>query len=87
MNAEARIALMTQRLQALAPSHLEIIDESHLHVGHATAPAGGGSHFKIVIASPQFVGKSLVQCHRLVYAALGELVGREIHAVRIELKI
>eukprot|EP00808_Paulinella_micropora_P030574 g37694.t1 len=68
--------------QALAPTHLEIIDDSHLHAGHAGS--GGGSHYTIKISSPAFEGKSLIACHKLVYAALGDMMGGDIHALAIQ---
>lgn len=75
-----------ERLQkALSPTHLELIDDSAQHAGHAGAPRGGSSHFTLIIASDQFKGKSLVQCHRLVYEALGNVVGKEIHALSIQI--
>jgi len=83
MNPKDRQDLLQQRLTtALAPTFLDIEDESHLHVGHAGAKSGGG-HFKITIASPQFLNKNPIACHRLVYAALDGLIGKEVHAVRI----
>lgn len=75
--------LLQQRLTAaLSPTFLEIEDESYLHAGHPGAKSGGG-HFKITIAAAQFAGKNQVACHRLVYAVLEDLIGREIHAVSI----
>lgn len=69
--------------QALAPTFLEIIDEGGLHKGHANEGAG---HFAVRIASPLFKNKPLVECHRLVYAALGQdIIGKTIHALRIEI--
>ncbi len=67
---------------ALTPTHLDIIDESHKHAGHAGAQAGGG-HFLVTIVSPQFAGKSLIERHRMVYAAIGELMNTAIHALSI----
>ncbi|MGE0808992.1 MAG: BolA family protein [Immundisolibacter sp.] len=69
--------------QALAPSVLELIDDSHRHAGHAGAREGG--HYTLRIAAPAFAGKRPVQCHRLIYAALGELMQTDIHALAIEL--
>jgi BolA protein len=69
--------------EALAPSHLEIVDDSHQHAGHAGARQGG--HFTLRIAAPAFAGKRPVECHRMIYAALGELMQAEIHALAIEL--
>jgi BolA protein len=80
------IALIKDKLnQSLAPSHLEIIDESHQHAGHAGARQGGG-HFMVTIVSPQFIGKTLVQRHRMVYAAVDELMNTAIHALSIQAK-
>ena len=63
----------------LEPTRLDIVDESHLHAGHAGAKAGGG-HFYAEIVSPKFVGKSTLERQRMVYAALGDLMKKEIHA-------
>jgi BolA protein len=83
MNPNPCQEVLRKRLvQALSPTFLEIRDESHLHVGHPGAKSGGG-HFKIIIASPQFLDKSHIACHRLVYAALEGLIGKEVHAVQI----
>lgn len=71
-----------ERLAALAPTELDLLDDSHLHAGHAGA-AGGGSHFRISITSPAFNGLGTVQRHRLVYSTLGELMTQEIHALAI----
>lgn len=80
----ARIALIRARLQsALTPTVLEIHDESAAHHGHAGAASGGG-HFRVVIHSPRFAGQGLVARHRMVYGALGELMGTEIHALALE---
>ncbi|MDP6436193.1 MAG: BolA family protein [Gammaproteobacteria bacterium] len=81
---EERIAQIDARLRgALEPSSLEIEDQSHLHAGHAGAREGKG-HFRIVIASSHFSGKSLIQKHRLIYEALGSLMETDIHALSIE---
>jgi len=72
-----------ERLSALAPQSVELLDESGRHVGHAGA-AAGGSHFKLVIVSSRFAGLDKLQRHRMVYAALGPLMQREIHALAIQ---
>ena len=69
--------------QALAPVHLEILDESGEHVGHAGA-AAGGSHFSCVIVSEAFRGRSTLERHRAVYRALGDLLKREVHALALK---
>lgn len=79
----ARIAAMKDRLLALDPVSLDIIDESHKHAGHAGARDGGG-HFVINIVSAQFSGKNTVARHRMIYSALGELMRREIHALTLQ---
>ena len=74
----ARIeALLRERLAAV---HVEVIDESHLHVGHAGAASGGG-HFRVVVVSPRFQGVSRVEAQRLVYQAVSEEMGSAIHAL------
>ncbi|MDE1899603.1 MAG: BolA family transcriptional regulator [Xanthomonadaceae bacterium] len=79
----ARVAAIRARLTAaLAPSALEIVDESHAHAGHAGARDGRG-HFRVAITSAAFAGLGAVQRHRRVYAALGELMQSEIHALAI----
>lgn len=79
--SEQRIALMKEKLALLQPLQLEITDDSHQHIGHAGADSGG--HFSLLIKSDQFVGKNLVQRHRMVYDALGNLMQTQIHALSI----
>jgi BolA family transcriptional regulator, general stress-responsive regulator len=71
-----------QKLAALHPSRLEIADDSALHAGHEGAKSGGG-HYRLVIVSPQFSGKSTVARHRMIYAALGPMMQQQIHALAI----
>jgi BolA protein len=71
-------------IRAFSPSFIELIDESQYHVGHPGAQQGG-SHFKLIISSPLFDGKSRLQCHRLIYDALGNAIGTEIHALSIHI--
>lgn len=76
-----RVERITQRLQeALAPCHLEIVDDSPSHAGHAGAIQSGGGHFHAMIVSPSFEGRSLIARHKLVYEALGDLMKNDIHA-------
>ena len=80
---ERRSKRMQEKLEhALAPTILTIIDESIQHHGHANAATGLG-YFAVHIASLAFLDKSLVECHRLVYAALGDMMQTDIHALRI----
>ena len=73
-----------QKLQALQPVSLDLRDESAQHAGHAGARPSGGSHWQLTIVSEAFRGKSPVARHRMVYEALGDLMKRDIHALRIE---
>ena len=77
-------AEIERRLRAaLAPDHLEVIDESDRHRGHAGARPEGESHFRIILIASEFAGKSRLERQRMVHAALGELLEREIHALAI----
>jgi BolA protein len=79
-----RIAMLRERLtRALQPVELDIIDESAKHAGHAGAASGGG-HFIVTIVSPVFENKTLIQRHRLVYDAVGDIMHSEIHALSIQ---
>lgn len=71
-----------ERLASLAPEQIEITDESAAHAGHAGAASGGG-HFHITIVSNRFAGHNAVGRHRLIYQALGDLMGSQIHALSI----
>ena len=73
-----------QRLtQALAPIELEVLDEGHKHAGHANE---GKGHYHVRIVSPSFAGVLPIKRHRMVYAALGVLMERGIHALAIDAK-
>lgn len=78
----APVELIRQRIEAaLTPSALEVIDEGHLHAGHA---GEGKGHFRVRISSAAFAGKSPIQRHRMVYAAVEDLMNDGIHALAIE---
>jgi BolA protein len=64
-------------------SHLEVVDESHLHAGHAGAREGGG-HFRVTIVSQEFAGMNRVQAQRLIYKVLANEMKSEIHALSIK---
>jgi BolA protein len=71
--------------EKLAPTELEVIDESAAHAGHSGANAAGyGTHFRVRIASPLFDGKPRVARHRLVYDALQVFIAQGLHAIAIE---
>ncbi len=82
MNGADTAALMRACLAGLEPEALEITDESALHAGHAGARSGGG-HYHLTIVSKHFAGQTMVARHRLVYQALGALMGSRIHALGI----
>ena len=73
-------AAIRERLSALSPQVLELVDEDHLHVGHGAT----GAHWQLTIVSEAFRGKPPLARHRMVYEALGDLMKREIHALKIE---
>ena len=74
-----RAALSAQ----LSPEFLEVIDDSHAHAGHAGARSGKG-HFSVRIVAPCFAGLPPLKRHRLVFAAVGELMTSDIHALSID---
>jgi BolA protein len=84
VNVTEREERLRRQLTArFAPVELAVEDESHRHAGHAGA-AGGASHFRIRIVAEAFRGIPPVARHRLVYAALGDMLKGEIHALAIE---
>ncbi len=78
-----RIEQIRTRLAVLEPTDLVVEDESHRHVGHAGARDGRG-HFRVEIVSATFSGLAPLARHRAVYAALGELMQTDIHALAID---
>jgi BolA family transcriptional regulator, general stress-responsive regulator len=78
--------LIAARLRAsLQPTRLEVVDESHLHAGHAGARPGGETHFRVRIASPLFARLSRINRERSVHAPLADLLPLRIHALAIEI--
>jgi BolA protein len=76
---------MKAKLEAgLAPERLEIDDQSHLHAGHSGWREGGETHFRIKVASAQFVGKSRLERHRIIYALLKDEIAAGVHALAID---
>lgn len=69
--------------EALSPETLEIVDESHLHAGHAGARPGGDSHFKVLIVSDAFDGKSRVDRQRLINGLLADEFAAGLHALSL----
>jgi|TARA_B100002003_G_scaffold54459_1_gene49966 BolA protein len=73
-----------ERLRSRLPAEsVEIENQSHLHVGHAGA-AGGGGHYAVTVVSKTFEGLNTLSRHRLVYAAVEDLMKKEIHALSIQ---
>jgi len=69
---------------ALAPTKLEVINDSAMHRGHSGDDGSGESHFTVVIESPEFAGKNRLQRQRMVNAALGDIPGERVHALAIK---
>ncbi len=82
-NLERVEAIRSAMQAAFAPMRLEIRDDSHRHAGHAGAQDGRG-HFTVEIVSEAFSGLNAVARHRAIYAALGELMTTDIHALAIK---
>lgn len=84
------MSILAQQMQAtlaekLAPTQLEVLDESAAHAGHAGANGTGfGTHFRVRISSPLFTGRTRIAKHRLVYDALQEFIDQGVHALAIE---
>ena len=75
---------MLRRLNsALAPSRIELTDDSERHRGHGGYNPAGESHFSLTIESPTFAGKSRVERQRMVHKALGDLLDERVHALSI----
>ncbi|MBV9969425.1 MAG: BolA family transcriptional regulator [Xanthobacteraceae bacterium] len=76
--------LITEKLtEAFAPQSLRVVDESHQHAGHAGHREGGETHFRVYIVSRAFQGKSRLDRHRLINAALADELASGIHALAI----
>lgn len=70
---------------AFAPDQLEVVNDSHRHVGHAGDDGTGETHFNVMIRAPQFAPMSRVQRHRAVHAALGPAIIARIHALALDI--
>ena len=77
--------VMREKLMVeLRPTRLDVINESELHAGHRGSPGTGESHFRVLIVSPVFAGKSRVERHRMVNAVLSQEVGKQVHALALQ---
>jgi BolA protein len=68
---------------ALDPIRLDVVNESHLHAGHRSSPNTGESHFRVLVVSPHFMGKSRLERHRMVNRALASLLEDSVHALAL----
>ena len=85
MSNENNAAVLRERLSLhFQPTHLEVIDDSHAHRGHA-AYQGGGRHFSIIIAAKVLSEQSRVCAHRQIYAVLADLIPDKVHALQINI--
>jgi BolA protein len=73
--------------ETFAPDHLSVLDDSHKHAGHNEHAKKGGTHFTIEIISKSFVGKSPLERHRMIYAALEVPIAEGVHALAISAKL
>jgi len=81
--SDRRMRIEEKLARELETDFIEVIDESHLHAGHAGAREGGG-HFRATIVSSRFEGLNRVQAQRLVYEVLADEMKNEIHALAIK---
>ena len=78
-----RDVIINKLREAFLPESLDVTDESHLHEGHAGHRPGGETHFRIYIVSPAFEGKSRIERHRMINAALAKELEGSVHALAI----
>ena len=69
--------------QAFAPAELQVVNDSHRHAGHHSSPGTGESHFSVTVVSEAFAGKSRLERHRMVNAALAEELAGGVHALSV----
>lgn len=82
MTIESR---MREKLMiSLRPTRLDVVNESHLHAGHRSSPGTGESHFRVLIVSEAFSGKSRVERHRMVNDLLSDELKNGVHALAIK---
>lgn len=78
-----RDVIINKLREAFLPESLEVVDESHLHEGHAGHQPGGETHFRVYIVSPAFEGKSRIERHRMINTALAQELAGSVHALAI----
>lgn len=79
----AEILIREKLMVALRPVRLDVVNESHMHAGHAGSPGTGESHFRVLVVSDAFSGRSRVDRHRMVNAALADELSGRIHALAL----
>lgn len=72
-------------VEAFSPEHIEVIDESEGHRGHAGFQEGGESHWRIILSGDPFDGQSRIERHRAIHSAIGKDILDRIHALAIEI--
>jgi BolA protein len=77
-------AITNKLRETFAPESLDVIDESHLHEGHAGHRPGGETHFRVYIVSPAFEGKSRIERHRMINSTLAAELAGSVHALAIK---
>jgi BolA protein len=82
MSVEAKIR--ESLMIALRPMRLDVVNESELHAGHRSSPGSGESHFRVLVVSERFQGKSRIERHRMVNEALATELNEGVHAVAIK---
>jgi BolA protein len=80
----AKDAIRQKLSEAFTPESLDVVDESHLHEGHAGHKPGGETHFRVNIVSPAFAGKSRLDRHRMINATLAAELAGTVHALAIK---
>lgn len=84
MNANVQSEIEALLTQALAPTHLEVINDSGKHAGHTGDDGSGESHFTVVVESAAFAGHNRLARQRMVLAALGDIPGNRVHALAMK---
>lgn len=79
-----KTVIETKLKEIFSPTYLQVVDESHLHIGHANYKPGGESHFSVTIVSSAFCGLSRLQRHQKVYACLKEELKNGVHALSLK---
>ncbi|HRD79082.1 MAG TPA: BolA family protein [Hyphomicrobiaceae bacterium] len=70
-------------MMALEPRRLDVVNESHMHAGHASSPGTGESHYRVLVVADRFAGQTRVARHRMVNEALKAELAEGVHALAI----